>query len=318
MNLGNGGNIKIFSGNAHVELAKSIASLLNVELGKSEVGRFSDGEISLKINESVRNADVYIIQPISMPVNENLMELLIMIDAMKRASAGTIAAVITYYGYARQDRKSRARDPISAKLVANLITSAGCDRVITMDLHCAQIQGFFDIPLDHLVGMPKFRKYYMDKFKDMSDVVVVSPDLGSVARARSLADKLNVPIAIIDKRRAKPNESEVMNIIGDVSGRKVLLLDDMIDTAGSITNAAVALKNKGATEIFACCTHGVLSGPALERLEKSPISELVMLDTIAESCHGSIDKIKYLTVADVFAEAICRIHDGKAVSVMFD
>ncbi|MBE6013438.1 ribose-phosphate diphosphokinase [Anaeropeptidivorans aminofermentans] len=318
MNLGNGGNIKIFSGNAHVELAKSIASLLNVELGKSEVGRFSDGEISLKINESVRNADVYIIQPISMPVNENLMELLIMIDAMKRASAGTIAAVIPYYGYARQDRKSRARDPISAKLVANLITSAGCDRVITMDLHCAQIQGFFDIPLDHLVGMPKFRKYYMDKFKDMSDVVVVSPDLGSVARARSLADKLNVPIAIIDKRRAKPNESEVMNIIGDVSGRKVLLLDDMIDTAGSITNAAVALKNKGATEIFACCTHGVLSGPALERLEKSPISELVMLDTIAESCHGSIDKIKYLTVADVFAEAICRIHDGKAVSVMFD
>lgn len=318
MNLGNGGSIKVFSGNAHVELAKNIASLLNVELGKSEVGRFSDGEISLKINESVRNADVYIIQPISMPVNENLMELLIMIDAMKRASAGTIAAVIPYYGYARQDRKSRARDPISAKLVANLITSAGCDRVITMDLHCAQIQGFFDIPLDHLVGMPKFRKYYLEKFEDMSDVIVVSPDLGSVARARSLADKLNVPIAIVDKRRAKPNESEVMNIIGDVSGKKVILLDDMIDTAGSITNAAVAIKNKGASEIFACCTHGVLSGPALERLEKSPISELVMLDTIAESCHGSIDKIKYLTIADVFAEAICRIHDGKAVSVMFD
>lgn len=314
-----GGSIKIFTGNAHPELAKNIAEILKVKLGDSEVGQFSDGEISLKINETVRNSDVYIVQPLSMPVNDNIMELLIMIDAMKRASAGKIAAVIPYYGYARQDRKSRARDPISAKLLANLLTSAGATRILTMDLHCPQIQGFFDIPVDQLVGMPKFKEYYKEKFKDsLSDVVVVSPDVGSVGRARSLANKLDVSLAIVDKRRPEANKSEVMNVIGDVKGKKVILLDDLIDTAGSITNAAKALEEKGATEIYACCTHGVLSGPALKRLEESPIKELVMLNTIPASCHGTIDKIKYITVADMFAEAINRIHNGSPVSVMFD
>lgn len=312
------GKIKVFSCNSNLPLAKEIAKKIGIELGDSEVSRFKDGEISMKINETVRGCDVFIIQSTSSPVNENLMELLIMIDAMKRASAGRITAVIPYYGYARQDRKSRARDPISAKLVANIITSAGADRVLTMDLHCAQIQGFFDIPVDHLVGMPILSNYYTNKFKDTSDVVVVSPDLGSVTRARALAGKLDVGMAIVDKRRQKANESEVLNIIGNVENKKVIMMDDMIDTAGSITNAAESLCKVGATEVYACCTHGVMSDAAISRIDNSPIKELIMLDTILLPDEKQIEKIKFLSVADVFADAIVRIHEGRAVSKLFD
>ncbi len=314
-----GGNIKIFACNANVELAKEIAKGLGLSLGQSEVTQFSDGEISVKINETIRGADVYIIQPTSQPVNDNLMELLIMVDAMKRASAGRITAVMPYYGYARQDRKARARDPISAKLVANLITTAGADRVLTMDLHCAQIQGFFDIPVDHLLGVPLLTNYYREKFKgDLDNVVAVSPDLGSVGRTRNFATKLDIPIAIIDKRRPKANVSEIMNIIGNVDGKKVILVDDMIDTAGTITNAANALSERGAVEVDACCTHPVLSGPALERIQESSIKELVVLNTIdlPESKH--ISKIVPISVAPIFADAINRIHEGISVSKLFD
>lgn len=312
------GNIKIFSCNSNLLLAEQIADKISIKLGSSEVSRFKDGEISMKINESVRGSDVFIIQSTSSPVNENLMELLIMIDAVKRASAGRITAVIPYYGYARQDRKSRARDPISAKLVANILTSAGAHRILTMDLHCSQIQGFFDIPVDHLVGMPILSDYYINKFNNASDVVVVSPDLGSVARARALAGKLDVSMAIVDKRRQKANESEVLNIIGNVEGKKVILMDDMIDTAGSITNAAESLCKVGATEVYACCTHGVLSDTAISKIENSPIKELVMLDTIFLPKEKHTSKVKVLTVSDVFAEAINRIHEGLAVSKLFE
>ena len=312
------GNIKIFSCNGNIALAKSIAEKLRIPLGDSEVSRFKDGEISMKINETVRGCDVFVIQPTSFPVNENIMELLIMIDALKRASAGRITAVIPYYGYARQDRKSRARDPISAKLVANIITSAGADRILTMDLHCAQIQGFFDIPVDHLVGMPIISNYYINKFKDAEDVIVVSPDIGSVSRARALAGKLEVNMAIIDKRRQKANESEVVNIIGNVEGKKVIMIDDIIDTAGSITNAANSLKKVGATEVYACCTHGVFSDTAIKKIEDSHIKELVMLDTILQPEEKRISKIKILTVANVFAKAIDSIHEGLAVSKLFE
>jgi len=312
------GNIKIFSCNANINLAKSISENLKIELGNSEVSRFQDGEISMKIGETVRGCDVFVIQPTSTPVNENIMELLIMIDALKRASAGRITAVMPYYGYARQDRKSRARDPISAKLVANLITSSGADRVLTMDLHCAQIQGFFDIPVDHLVGMPIISNYYIEKFKNTSDVIVVSPDIGSVSRARALAGKLDVNMAIVDKRRQKANESEVVNIIGNVEGKKVIMIDDMIDTAGSITNAAASLHKAGATDIYACCTHGVFSGTAIDKIENSHIKELVMLDTILQPEERRIPKIKTLTVANVFADAIYKIHENLAVSKLFD
>lgn len=312
------GNIKIFACNSNLPLAEQIANKVGTKLGSSEVSRFKDGEISMKINESVRGCDVFIIQSTSSPVNDNLMELLIMIDAFKRASAGRITAVIPYYGYARQDRKSRARDPISAKLVANILTSAGANRVLTMDLHCAQIQGFFDIPVDHLVGMPILSNYYVNKFKSSSEVVVVSPDLGSVSRARALAEKLDVNMAIVDKRRQNANESEVLNIIGNVGGKKVILMDDMIDTAGSIVNAAESLIKVGAVEVYACCTHGVLSDVAISRIENSPIKELVMLDTIYLPKNRHIDKIKILTVSDIFAEAINRIHEGLAVSKLFE
>jgi len=247
------------------------------------------------------------------------MELLIMIDAFKRASAGRVTAVMPYFGYARQDRKSKARDPISAKLVADLLTAAGADRVLTMDLHAAQIQGFFNIPVDHLVGAPIISSYYLDKFKDeLSDFVVVSPDLGSVTRARNYASRLNVPIAIVDKRRPKPNVSEVMNIIGDIKDKKVILVDDMIDTAGTIVNGAKALKERGAVEVYACCTHAVLSGPAIERIENSPIKELVVLDTIPLSTAKHLDKIKVLSVAPAFAEAIKRIDGDISLSEMFN
>ena len=312
-------NIKIFACNSNIELAKSIAKSLGLSLGDAEVSQFSDGEISMKINETIRGADVYIIQSTSYPVNDNLMELLIMIDAMKRASAGRITAVIPYYGYARQDRKTRARDPISAKLVANLLTSAGANRVLTMDLHCAQIQGFFDIPVDNLVGLPLLTNYYSQKYgEDLSEFVAVSPDLGSVGRTRGFATKLDIPLAIIDKRRPKANVSEIMNIIGNVEGKRVIIVDDMIDTAGTITNAANALKERGAIEVDACCTHPVLSGPAIERIEKSAIDELLILDTIELPEEKKIAKIKQVSVAPIFADAINRIHEGISVSKLFD
>ncbi len=314
-----GKDVKIFSCNSHPGLAAEIAKLLGVGVGDSEVSMFSDGEISVNIFETVRGSDVFIVQSTCNPVNDNLMELLIMIDAFKRASAGRVTAVMPYFGYARQDRKSKARDPISAKLVADLLTAAGADRVLTMDLHAAQIQGFFNIPVDHLVGAPIISSYYMDKFKDeISDFVVVSPDLGSVTRARNYASRLNVPIAIIDKRRPKPNVSEVMNIIGDIKDKKVILVDDMIDTAGTIVNGAKALKERGALEVYACCTHGVLSGPAIERIADSPIKELVTLDTIPLSKEKQIDKIKVLSVAPAFAEAIKRIDGDISLSEMFN
>lgn len=286
-------------------------------LGNADVGMFSDGEIAVNLNEPVRGSDVYIVQSTSYPVNDNLMELLIMIDAFKRASAARITAVMPYFGYARQDRKSKARDPISAKLVADLLETAGADRVLTMDLHAAQIQGFFNIPVDHLLGGTTLAHYYLDKFETRDDVVVVSPDLGSVTRARNFASKLDVPIAIIDKRRPKPNVSEVMNIIGDIKDKRVILVDDMIDTAGTICNGANALAERGAKEVYACCSHGVLSGPAMERIEKSAIKELLTLDTIAIPAEKISGKIKTSTVAPLFAEAIRRIYGDGSVSELF-
>ncbi len=315
--INHGKDVKIFTCNASPDLAAKIAQELGLPLGKAEVGMFSDGEISVNIYETVRGSDVFIVQSTSNPVNDNLMELLIMIDALKRASASRITAVMPYFGYARQDRKSKARDPISAKLVADLITAAGADRVLTLDLHAAQIQGFFTIPVDHLVGGTTLAQYYLEKFPNREDLVVVSPDLGSVTRARNFAAKLDVPIAIIDKRRPKPNVSEVMNIIGDIDGKKVILVDDMIDTAGTITNGAQALSDRGAKEVYACCSHGVLSGPAMERIEASPIKELVTLDTIAIPEDKKIAKIKTLSVAHLFAEAIKRIYADGSVSELF-
>ncbi len=309
-----GSKIKIFACNSNRSLAEAIAKKVGLELGDAVVQKFSDGEISVQINETIRGADVYIIQSTSYPVNDNLMELLIMIDAMKRASAARITAVMPYYGYARQDRKARARDPISAKLVANLLTSAGANRVLTMDLHCAQIQGFFDIPVDNLVGNPLLTDYYIQKYGDsLNDFVAVSPDLGSVGRTRQFAEKLNIPLAIIDKRRPRPNVSEITNIIGDVAGKKVVLVDDMIDTAGTITNAANALKERGAVEVDACCTHAVLSGPAIKRIEDSAITELLVLDTIELPEEKKIAKITSVSVEEIFANAIKCIHDCTSI-----
>jgi len=320
MDLQTSDGIKVFSCNANIDLAKSIANSLNIELADSEVSRFSDGEICMRINELVRGTDVFIVQPTCAPVNENLMELLIMTDALRRASASRITAVMPYFGYARQDRKARARDPISAKLVADLITAAGVDRILTMDLHCDQIQGFFNIPVDHLRGLSLFARYYKKSFEDLSDVVIVSPDLGSVTRARALGEKLDRPLAIIDKRRPNKNESEVVNIIGNVRGCRAIMTDDIIDTAGSICNAANAIVNAGAKEVYVCCTHGILSGKALENIEKSPIKELISLDTIPlKPSHSEITKkIKVIPTADVFADAIRRIHTGLSISKMFD
>lgn len=311
-----GNEIKLFAGNSNRPLAEAIAKRLNTTLGEVEVSKFSDGETSVHIAETVRGRDLFIIQSTSTPVNDNLMELLIMIDAAKRASAGRITAVIPYFGYARQDRKARSRDPITAKLVADLLTSAGADRVLTMDLHAAQIQGFFNIPLDNLLGGPTLYNYFADKLDE--SYVVVSPDIGSVNRARKVAERLNCPMAIIDKRRPKANVMEVMNIIGNVEGKKCLLVDDMIDTAGTICQGAQALVDKGATEIHACCTHAVLSGPAIERLEKSPISELVMLDTIRLPEEKMLPKMKILTTADIFAAAIENVYLDKPMSKIYD
>jgi len=317
MNL-HGKDIKIFAGNSNKELAEEISLKVGLPLGASIVSRFSDGEIAISINEVVRGSDVFIVQSTCTPVNENLVELLILIDALKRASAGRITAVIPYFGYARQDRKAKARDPISAKLVANLITTAGADRVLTMDLHAPQLQGFFDIPVDHLLGTPILAQHFYKKFAgNTDDVVVVSPDIGSVGRSRRFAEKLDVPLAIIDKRRPKANVCEIMNIIGDVKGKRVILVDDLIDTAGTVVNAANALKDMGATEVYACCTHGVLSGPAIDRIRTSAIKELVTLNTIPLTNEKKISKITVLSVADVFAEAVERIYGDMSISSLF-
>lgn len=318
MNI-HGKDIKIFAANSTVRVSEQIAECLGLPLGKSEVSTFSDGEITVSLLESVRGSDCFIIQSTCAPVNNNIMEMLIMIDAMKRASAARITAVIPYFGYARQDRKAKARDPISAKLVADLITTAGADRVLTMDLHVPQIQGFFNIPVDHLLGAPVLSNYLKDRIGDnVDEYVAVSPDLGSVTRARTFATRLGCPLAIVDKRRQKANVSEVMNIIGDVRGKKVILIDDMVDTAGTLCNSAQALIDKaGATEVIACATHGVLSGPAIERLQNSCIKELILLDTIPLPPEKAIPKITLLPIAPLFAEAIERIYEDKPVSTMY-
>ena len=318
MNI-HGKDIKIFACSSSKALAGAIAKDLGLPLGDAEMGTFSDGEISCTINESVRGSDVFVIQSTSSPVNDNLMELLIMTDALKRASASSITAVMPYFGYARQDRKAKARDPISAKLCADLITAAGADRVLTMDLHANQIQGFFNIPVDHLVGAPMLAAHMRDKIGGATDeYVVVSPDLGSVTRARNFAAKIGCPLAIIDKRRQRANVSEVMNIIGDVSGKKAILVDDMIDTAGTLCNAAAAIVEKGgATEVSACATHAVLSGPAIDRIKNSVIKELVLLDTVPIPQERMLDKFTILPVAPLFAEAIERIYTDKPVSSIF-
>ncbi|MDR1564586.1 MAG: ribose-phosphate pyrophosphokinase [Oscillospiraceae bacterium] len=312
-------DIKIFSANSNKPVAEVIANNLGLPLGKSEVKTFNDGEISTSLFESVRGADCFIVQSTCLPVNNNLMELLILADAMKRASAANITAVMPYFGYARQDRKAKARDPISAKLVADLIATAGISRVLTMDLHAAQIQGFFNIPVDHLQGAPILSNYYKDIIGENSDeYVVVSPDFGSVNRARNFAHRIDCPIAIIDKRRPKAGVSEVMNIIGDVRGKKAIIIDDMIDTAGTLVNAAEAIvKTGGATEVYAGATHAVLSDPAIERLQNSVIKEVLLLDTIPLPEEKKIDKFVVRSVAPLFAEAIERIYSNKPVSTLF-
>ena len=309
-------NYKIFTANSHPELADEISSIIGKPLGEAKVSKFSDGEISVSLGETVRGCDCFIIQSTCGPVNDNLMELLIMIDAMKRASAGRISAVMPYYGYARQDRKAKARDPITAKLVADMLVAAGADRVVTMDLHAAQIQGYFTIPVDHLVGMPLLIRYFSKEPTD--NLVVVSPDHGSVPRARNMAEPLGCPIAIVDKRRPEPNKSEIMNIIGDIEGKDCILVDDMIDTAGTITNAANALKDLGASSVRACATHAVLSGPAIERLDQSAIEELVLLNTMPIPENKRLPMMKVLSVGPLFAEAINRIHTNGSISKLFD
>lgn len=309
-------NLKVFSLNSNPELSKEIARHIGINLGKCSVTSFSDGEIQINIEESIRGCDVYVIQSTSDPVNKHLMELLIMIDALKRASAKTINVVLPYYGYARQDRKARAREPITAKLVANLLETAGATRVITLDLHASQIQGFFDIPVDQLLGVPILSDYFLGKALD--DLVIVSPDHGGVTRARKMADRLKAPIAIIDKRRPRPNVSEVMNIIGNIEGRTAIIIDDIIDTAGTITLAANALIESGAKEVYACCTHPVLSGPAIERIQNSCISELVVTNTIPLPEEKKIDKITQLSMAPLLGEAIICVHEKLSVSKLFD
>ena len=314
-----GNSIKIFTGNSNPKLASDICTMVGVPLGDASLKRFSDGEISVSINESVRGTDVFLIQSTCEPVNDHLMEMLIMIDALRRASAGRITAVMPYFGYARQDRKAKARDPISAKLVADLITTAGADRVLTMDLHAAQIQGFFNIPVDHMLGSSVLIPYFAKKFGiGNPDVVMVAPDLGSVGRARKFTEKLDLPVAIIDKRRPQANVSEVMNIIGNVEGKTVILADDMIDTAGTLCNAARALVEiGGAKEVYACATHGVLSGPAYERIQNSVLKELVIHNTIPLPENMPCDKIKQLDVAPIFARAISHIHGGTSIADLF-
>ena len=316
--VANFNNFKIFAANSHPELANSIANNLGVPLGRSEVIHFSDGEIGVSIYESVRGSDVFIVQSTCAPVNDNLMELLIMADAFKRASAGRITAVMPYFGYARQDRKAKARDPISAKLVADLLTAAGVNRILTMDLHAPQIQGFFNIPLDHLAGSSILAPYFIKKFNGkIENTVVVSPDLGSVARARIFAQRCNVPLAMIDKRRPSPDVSEVCNIIGDVKDKSVILLDDVIDTAGTICNSAKAvIEVGGAKEVYVCATHGVLSGEAVNRLKSSVVKEFILLDTIPIPDEKRPDNLRILSTARHFAEAIKCVYEEKSISVL--
>mgnify|MGYP000696042166 CR=1 FL=1 len=310
--------IKIFAGSSNKELAEKIVQHLDMKLTSVQLIKFADGEIFIKPNESVRGCKAFIIQSTSGPVNENIMELLIFIDALKRSSAKEIIAVIPYYGYARQDRKASPREPITSKLVANLLTVAGATRVITMDLHARQIQGFFDIPVDHMEALPILAKHFINYGFHPEDTVVVSPDVGGVKRARGLAKWLHTPLAIIDKRRPKANESEVMNIIGDVEGKKAILIDDMIDTAGTICNAAKALKDKGAIEVYACATHGIFSGPAIERLKNSPLNKVVVTDSIEIHEDKMFDKLRILTTSKMFAETIKRIYWNEAISDLFE
>ena len=315
-------DVRVFSANASQALADGICKELGIVRSNNHVTTFSDGEVCVWMDETVRGKDVFVVQSTCKPVNDNLMELLVTIDALRRASAGRITAVIPYFGYARQDRKSKGRDPITAKLVANMITAAGADRVLTMDLHAPQIQGFFDIPLDHLIGNPLFVRYYQDMLAqsryDLDDFVVVSPDVGSVARARVFAQAMHMELAIVDKRRPRANHSEVMNVIGDVRGKKCILFDDIVDTAGSLCNAAAALKEMGgAAKVYACATHGVLSGSACERVENSVIEELVLLNTIPLPASCASEKIKQLDVAPLFARAIRHIYEETSISDLF-
>ena len=315
-------NVKVFCGSSNPVFAKTVCDCLGLQIGDGEIKSFSDGEVSVTLNETVRGADVFLVQSTCSPVNDNLMELLIMIDACRRASVGRVTAVIPYFGYARQDRKAKSRDPISAKLVANMLTAAGAHRILTMDLHAAQIQGFFDIPVDHLLGNPTFVEYYTQKFPESAynreDFVVVSPDVGSVSRARAFAAKVHMCLAIVDKRRPRANVCEVMNVIGDVRGKTCILYDDMVDTAGSLCSAAKALVEiGGAKEVYACATHGVLSGPALARLEESPIRELTILNTIPLKQNTPSSKIRQLDVAHIFAQAIAHIHSGTSIADLF-
>lgn len=309
--------MKLFTGNANPLLADEIADYLGISVGNATVSRFSDGEINVAIDESVRGVDVFVVQPTCSPGNENLMELLIMIDAFRRASASRINAVIPYYGYARQDRKSRARDPITAKLMANLIVEAGAQRVVAVDLHATQIQGFFDIPVDHLPGVPTIAEYFKSKGIG-KNAVVLSPDVGGVTRARDLAAKLSAPLAIVDKRRPAPNVSEVMNVIGDVEGKSVIIVDDIIDTAGTVCSAAKAMMEKGALDVYACCTHPVFSGPALDRLADAPFKEIVVTNTIPIKKESILPNVKVLSVAPLVGEAILRIHEDLSVSKLFE
>jgi len=314
--------LKVFSGSAHPEFTRSVCENLGVGVATANIFRFSDGEIGLSVEESVRGADVYVVQPTCEPVNENLMELLIMIDAMRRASAYRVNVVTPYFGYARQDRKSKARDPITAKLVANLIEKAGADRVLAADLHAGQLQGFFDIPVDHLTGIPLLAAYFRDALKkelEQDSLVVIPPDIGAVTRARRFAVPLNADLAIVDKRRSHEvaNFSEVMEVIGDVSGKTAVLVDDIIDTAGTMVQAAEAVLARGAKKVYACATHGVLSGPAIERISRSPIHQVVLTNTIPLQEEKRIDKITVLSIAPLFAEAISRIHSDHSVSILF-
>lgn len=313
-------NLKLFALSSNQELARKVSDAIGIDLGKSSVRQFSDGEIQVNIEESIRGHHVFILQSTSSPVNDNLMEILIMVDALKRASAETVNVVMPYYGYARQDRKARSREPITSKLVANMLEVAGVDRLLTVDLHAAQIQGFFDIPVDHLMGAPLIADYFLRRGMTGQDYVVVSPDHGGVTRARKLAQFLKTPIAIIDKRRSldKMNSSEVMNIIGNVAGKTCILIDDMIDTAGTIAHAADALAEAGATSVYASCTHPVLSGPALDNIQKSAIEKLVVLDTIYMPEERLIDKIEQISITDLIADAIIRIHEKRPLTPLFD
>jgi len=308
--------LKIFSGNANKELAQEIGNYLGIPLGNAEVSLFSDGEILVQINENVRGRDVFVLQSVSNPVNQNLMELLIMIDAFKRASAARITAVMPYYCYARQDRKVQPRVPITAKLVADLLEAAGANRLLTMDLHAGQIQGFFNIPVDHLYAGPVLIDYL--KKKNFENLVVISPDAGGVERARAIAKRINASLAIIDKRREGPNVAKIMNIIGDVTGKDVIVVDDIIDTAGTLIQAVEALKRNGAKRVFASCTHAVLSGPAVERINNSPLDEIIVTNTIAIDKHKRIKKVVILSIAKLLSEAIKNIHTENSVSSLFE